>query len=55
MIPISTWNTEKIVKFGLEEKGVDVCLPCHGDEMVREMKRMFEPVSLKGWRNMLKV
>ena len=48
-------QAEKIVKFGLEEKGVDVCLPCHGDEMVREMKRMFEPVSLKGWRNMLKV
>lgn len=48
-------QAEKIVKFGFEEKGVDVCLPCHGDEMVREMKRMFEPVSLEGWRNMLKV
>ena len=48
-------QAEKIVKFGFEEQGVDVCLPCHGDEMVKEIKRMFEPISLKGWRNMLKV
>ncbi len=48
-------QAEKIVKFGMEENGVDVCLSCHGDRMVKEIKRMYEPISLEGWRNMLKV
>lgn len=48
-------GAERIVKFGLEEKGADESLPYHGDRMAGEMKRMFEPVSPEGWRNILKL
>lgn len=48
-------SAEKVVKFGIEESWADTCFPYAGDEMVRELKKEFEPVSLKGWRNMIRV
>lgn len=43
----------KMVKFGDIEEGFDEIIPYHGDRMVKELKRRFETVSLRGWRNML--
>lgn len=45
-------GTEKTVTFGSVEGRYDVVIEsADHNRMVRELKRRFEPVSLKGWRN----
>lgn len=48
-------GAEQIIKFGYEEPWADQSISCVGDDMVRQLKKLYEPVSLKGWRNMFRV
>ena len=48
-------NCSSIVKFGRHENGADVFLPYTGDVMVKEVKRRYAPVDIRGWRNILHV
>ena len=48
-------NCSSIVKFGRHENGADVFLPYTGDVMVKEVKRRYTPVDIRGWRNILHV
>lgn len=44
----------KVVTFGTETDECDVHIKDAGrDQMVKELKKRFEPVSLKGWKNIL--
>ena len=49
-------QTEETVRFGPggSEADVTVTEPERG-QLVRELRRRFEPVSLKGWRNIFSV
>ena len=44
---------EKMIKFGHPEDGFDEVIPHHGVRAVKDIKNLFEPVDLRGWRNML--
>ena len=48
-------SCSSIVKFGQHENGADVFLPYHGDVMMKEVKRRYAPVDIRGWRNILHV
>lgn len=47
-------QAERVIKFGKPEADVDEVLPYTGDRMVKELKRRFEAVDLRGWRNILR-
>lgn len=47
-------KAETMVKFGKEETGFDQVFPYRGDRMVKKIKELFEPVDLRGWRNIWK-
>ena len=46
---------KQLIKFGSPEEWADDCFPYAGDDMIRQMKKIFEPVSIKGWRNMIRI
>ncbi len=48
-------KAEKIIKFGKEEPGADEVISYTGDRMAREIKKRFEKVSIRGWKNMLRI
>ena len=48
-------KAERIVKFGKDESGAGKILPYTGDQMVKEMKKCFEPIDIRGWKNILKL
>ena len=44
----------KVITFGTETDECDVHIKDAGrDQTVKELKKRFEPVSLKGWKNIL--
>lgn len=48
-------GTQSVVKFGLPESAADEVLTYTGNRMVREIKKRFETVDIRGWKNMLHV
>ena len=48
-------GAEKIIKFGIPESCADENLSNSGDSMVKEIKRRFEPVDLRGWKNVVNI
>ena len=47
-------GADRTVTFGNVPGACDVLIPDAGSShMVRELKKRFEPVSLRGWRNMI--
>ena len=48
-------GTKKTVTFGVDAKRYDVAIP-NSDRnlLVRELKRRFEPVDIRGWRNIFR-
>ncbi|MBQ7535667.1 MAG: HAD hydrolase family protein [Stomatobaculum sp.] len=48
-------DCSQVVKFGRHENGADVFLPFTGDRMVKEMKKRYAAVDLRGWKNILRV
>ena len=47
-------GADHLIKFGLPEPCADEVLPRTGDKMVKEIKKRFETVSLRGWKNMIR-
>ena len=45
----------RTIKFGLPESCADETHTCTGDRMVKEIKRRFETVNIRGWKNILRV
>lgn len=48
-------SADKIIKFGKEESWADQSIACAGDDMVKHLRDIYEPVSIKGWRNMIRI
>lgn len=49
-------GARKIVRFGPDPERCDVCIrDTDKDRMVKELKRRFEPVDLRGWRNIFRI
>ena len=47
-------KAKTVVKFGRLEPAADERIPYVGDRMVKEIKKRFETVDLRGWRNILR-
>jgi hypothetical protein len=41
--------------FGIPESCADENLSNSGDSMVKEIKRRFEPVDIRGWKNVVNI
>lgn len=49
-------GAERVVTFGCEKDECDVLIPdAGGGNIVRELKKRFEPVSIERWKNMLRL
>ena len=45
----------RTVSFGISEEKCDVVIPdAGGGNMVKELKKRYEPVDIRGWRNIIR-